>query len=470
MRAPFVAACVAAGAAFLTAPRATGQDAPPPARASDATAPAAAPSGAAASPAAAAQPGTADPKEAEQLKKAQRLAQIQQLTFDRRPSAILKAWVTPLGEPTETASTKPRPSAAAPSAPGPTPGSQTTAADDAFAKELKGFQRDVTLGQWPEVKAFLAKVDKEEAQALYQRVLLTLRDTTSGQLPPELPPEIAAQLAQQLAQLRQVQQQQPQMLEKPVLTLADVIALAAACPGERDAAILSSLGALLRIPLDQGHAVADLKALLRAEAARPAEQSALDKRQAAKLLAAAGQEAEIADFLPTVAEAETAGDYEALNLLSRCFLALDRKEKQPKYTEQAWFVTQAVLASRDLAKEEKEQALARAVELAPKIQAELGQRWLEESFTNRPERGMEIIATIGAASAQALQLRPREAALRLKGLQLQNTAVEALLKAAPQRAAEWRSSVAASAGRQLAPRGRLFVSKRSGKLRPAAPA
>src|SRR4051812_9437612 len=40
-------------------------------------------------PAGAASPGAVDPKKQERLQK------IQQLTFDRRPSAILKAWATP---------------------------------------------------------------------------------------------------------------------------------------------------------------------------------------------------------------------------------------------------------------------------------------------------------------------------------------------------------------------------------------
>ena len=45
------------------------------------------------------------------------------------------------------------------------------------------------------------------------------------------------------------------------------------------------------------------------------------------------------------------------------------------------------------------------MELTPKIREALGQAWLEESFTSRPERGMEIIAAIGAASARGMQTR-----------------------------------------------------------------
>src|SRR5262249_57079097 len=101
------------------------------------------------------------------------------------------------------------------------------------------------------------------------------------------------------------------------------------------------------------------------------------------------------------------------------------------HLEQAWMATQATLATGDSPRTEKEEALKRAVELAPKIKEELGQTWLEQSFTSQPERGMDILATIGAMVAQGLQMQPMNADYRLKELQLQKTAVEALLKAAP---------------------------------------
>jgi len=90
---------------------------------------------------------------------------------------------------------------------------------------------------------------------------------------------------------------------------------------------------------------------------------------------------------------------------------------------------------------EKEEALKRAVDLAPKIREELGQSWLEQSFTKHPERGMDILATLGALMAQGIQNNPMSPDFRLKEMQLQKTAIEALLKAAPARAAEWRTTL-----------------------------
>ena len=388
-----------------------------------------------------AEPAKPDPMAEAANKKAQRLQKIQQLKFDRRPSAILQAWSTPPD--TETA-----PQAA--DVPQP-PETKNKPPPDPFDAELKTFQRHVTLGNWQEVKSYLAGLDKEEAKALYSRVLIALREAAPSNLAADLPPHVAAQFAQQIAQLQQMQSQNrnQRQQEQPVLSLQDVLALAAARPCELDAALLSSLGGLLRVPLEQGYVVADLTALFKQETARPPEQAALDKRQAAKLLFACGQETAAGDFLPTIAEAEAAQDHEGLNLLSRYHLALYAKEKESAQLEAAWSVTQAVLSATKVAAAEKQAALARAVDLAPQIKQELGERWLAESFTDRHERGREILATIGAASSQALQTSMRDPSDRLKGLQLQNTAVEALLAASPETAQQWRHTLHLLAGNWL---------------------
>ena len=135
-----------------------------------------------------------DPAEA---KKQEHLQKIRQLTFDRRPSAILKAWSTPRDEAIEGDRRMPRPvrRCGVPSGRGegaggcgrcgrqscspgrrtdaPVPAAGTAAECQArpFDQELKGFQYDVTLGDWPAVKAFLAKLPKEEGKAAYEQLI-----------------------------------------------------------------------------------------------------------------------------------------------------------------------------------------------------------------------------------------------------------------------------------------------------------
>ena len=136
-------------------------------------------------------------------------------------------------------------------------------------------------------------------------------------------------------------------------------------------------------------------------------------------------------------KAEADNDREALNLLARHYLALHDRDKKTVHLENAWKVTQAALAAGKIDRAQKDEAIRRAVELTPKIREALGRAWLEESFTARPERGMEIIAAIGAASTQGLQTHAFDADFRLKSMTLQKLAVEALLRKAPARGKEW---------------------------------
>ena len=97
--------------------------------------------------------------------------------------------------------------------------------------------------------------------------------------------------------------------------------------------------------------------------------------------------------------------------------------------------------AKQRAKAQKTEALRRAVELAPKVRDELGDAWLEESFTTLPKRGMEIIATIGGQASKGMVEKAYDTDFRLKGLQLLKSAVDALLEKAPERATEWRESL-----------------------------
>src|SRR5206468_5163398 len=98
---------------------------------------------------------------------------------------------------------------------------------------------------------------------------------------------------------------------------------------------------------------------------------------------------------------------------------------------------------------EIEEGLKRAVEVAPKIREELGQAWLDQSFTKEPQRGMDILATIGSATANGLLAQARMPDVRAKALHLQKTALDALLRAAPDKAVEWRSTLTLLAGNWL---------------------
>jgi len=375
----------------------------------------------------------ADPKAAEsEAKKAARLQKIQQLAFDRRPSAILKAWATP-----EAVALKdePKPAEARPGMP------QTPPAD-AFDAELRRFRRQVTLGDWPAVARFLAGLPEAEGKAAYKRLIEALPNPVSdnaGSGMSRMPMQMQMQGFPQFAQFN----------ERNAVASRDVLALAGLAPHGRDKEIVAGLGQLLRLAIDRGDSVENFVGLARAGLADPSNKVGLTEREAARLLMASGNPVEAKAFLPEPAKAEADNDREALNLLSVHYLAIHAREKKAVHLEKAWKVTQAVLAVGEVDPEQKDEALKRAVELAPKVREELGLRWLEESFTHRPERGMEIVAAIGSTSSRGLQTSPMDPDFRQRSLELQKTAVEALLRSAPERARSWARSLGLLAGAWL---------------------
>jgi hypothetical protein len=390
-------------------------------------------------------PGSANAEDdSAEAEKAQRLQKIQQLQFNRRPSAILAAWPAADGKPDDKKVDPATTEQEGDKQPQPDP----------FDEELKMFQLAVTMGRWADVKHFLAEhLSAEEGKIAYRQLLQgMMRPPTNSESMTSEQMRVMQQLgvtSSQLSQMRQMQSQRSRQPEQQSASLDDFIALVRAAPHELDKGTLVLLGGVLRLSLQSGNVVEGLLVRLRAEIEKPEADAILTKRQSAKLLFAAGKALEAGEFLPKREQAEKDQDYEALNLLSRYFLALHTKEKKSKHLEDAWRVTQAVLTSDKIKRDEREAALMRAVELAPKIRDELGLAWLVESFTNRPQRGMEIIAAIGSAAAQGLQNYPTSFEIRLKRLELQSTAVEALLKASPERAEQWRATLNLLAGNWL---------------------
>jgi hypothetical protein len=232
------------------------------------------------------------------------------------------------------------------------------------------------------------------------------------------------------------------MMEKHVVSNQDILALARAAPQGLDDKRVNGLGRILRMALDSGNVIEDFLSRLAAALKLPPREAPLTGRQAAKLLIAADCTIEAGEFLPAPEKAEADNDREALNLLACHYLALHTREKKTVHLEQAWKVTQAALAAGKIERAQKEEAIRRAVELTSKLREALGRTWLEESFTNRPERGMEIIAAIGAESTRGLMTHAFDADFRLKSLTLQKLAVEALLRKAPRLGKDWAKSLA----------------------------
>jgi hypothetical protein len=344
-----------------------------------------------------------------------RMQRLKALTFDRRPGAILTAWAP--AKPDTEENTDP----SEPKKPKKKP------EEEKLDKELAAFQKAVTLSQWPAVKAYLRSLTLVEAKAAYSQMLRSLSTT-------QMDPQLMMRMQQSGMPVL------PQVMERNIFHTEDLLGLAACAPQELGKEHVRALAAMLRVALQNGVVIEHVYERLKVEVAKPKGQAVLTQRQAARLLAEAGQLHNLGTFLPDPAQALKEKDLEALNLLARHYLELHARDKKSPYLEKAWEATLNILALEG-AREEKEQAIHRAVELAPRIREELGQAWLDQSYTKHPERGMDILATLGTMVAQGLQNNPHNQDARLKGLQLQKTAIDALLKASPTKADEWRATL-----------------------------
>lgn len=391
------------------------------------------------------QAAAAERKKAEEAAKKQRQAVIAKLEFDRRSSTALRTWASPLPEDTssETAEAEEGDAAEASSD---IADAEKTAAQllaEEMAKKKKEFEagiaqlkKDVTLGRWGDVKRFIGSLDKDDSKKLYSQLLNSLSRGPSKNASANLSQMTNADPAV-LAAAMAAQGRGPgaKFREKNVFSLDDVFGIIRCASYELESQQLNTIGRILSQALSLGHDLDELVRRFRDE--READDSILTVRQMALLLFAAGKQVEAGEFLPTAARAQEENDREGLNLLARHAMAHYAKEKKIEHLEMAWDATQAALAVGEVDESAKAEALKRAVELAPKIRDEFGQKWLDESFTSRIDRGKEILSTIGVGTSINLQTYPSDAMVRLRTLQLQKIAVEALLTYAPENADQW---------------------------------
>ncbi|MCR9197147.1 MAG: hypothetical protein NXI04_00725 [Planctomycetaceae bacterium] len=394
--------------------------------------------------------GAADPA-ADPQRATQRKAVLSKLTFDRRPSAILKAWSAPprkeADPATDPAADKERPKDGAPegaaaegAAEETTPeekpltdaekkakeeAEKTKAAAEKLAKEMEQLKadvetlkRNVTLANWPDVGTFIGSLEEDESKALYLKLLQSL---LAG--PPGQPKARSGQI----------------IGERNVIRASDVIALAELCPVEKlEDTHISSLARLASLCQAEGQAEYIFLKTLEEHVAEKGEKK-LDQRSAARILFMAGRIDQANSFLPDIAAADADEDLEALSILTDVFFRKYQLESDKSYLEQSWQAAQLLLAAEKADEAQQRKAMQRCVQLVPLIKEELGQQWLTDSFTSEPQQGMEIIAGIGGASAESMKLQLNRPSERVATLKLQQTAVNALLDEAPDKAKSWGS-------------------------------
>ncbi|MBL8823771.1 MAG: hypothetical protein JNJ77_14375 [Planctomycetia bacterium] len=367
------------------------------------------------------------------VEQSQRMQRLKQLQFSRKPTAILKAWNPAMGDIKPNIYIDPQimmMRGGMPMMHEPDMESNKavkTPEQKRLDEQMERFQSNVTLGNWSEVRRFMQSLTGPETRAAYRQMLRSLASTQMSQA------EMQAQNTGRPVL--------PQTMEKNVFYTEDLIQLVSLVPEKLDKEHLRNLTSILKQSLASGNAPETVVEKLKQETSKPKEKRLISEREVSKLLVESDLSVYLKDFLPSPDEAFQSKDLEALNLLARYYIAKHAQEPKSKHLEDAWKVTLQIMSLKEGDKEEKLEALKRAVEYAPRIKEELGQRWLEESFTTNTERGKEILSTLGTYIAQGMLRHPQDSTLRLKELQLQKSAIAALLKSSPTQAREWAQTL-----------------------------
>ena len=381
----------------------------------------------------------------------------------------------------------------------PKPTDKTQDAEKEATKKTETFVRHVTMGHWDEVKSFLSAMKADEADQVYAHLLKSLAQAT-----PAIPEGVPAEMAQQLAQMNRGQTppssfltpddilQLSEAAPKPIQVEIKVpgeekeedekVAKTAtpklppnvklppgmtldSLPPEARAALLNQAGAspavagapgaevvvpshlpalgnLISVASKGGHDFAPFIAKLEKGTAYFGLEDRIKRLTTADLLMKGGLTEHVDTFLPALDDEKTQTDLPALKVWSQLALQRYSKKKVAEWLEKAWQINQWIVAIEKIEDADKDRALTNLIELSPKVDKELGQAWLNASFTDEPERGMMILTNLGTKSAvKAQQAAMVSESDRLKLLRLQNQAVENLLKVSPEKATEWAQAM-----------------------------
>ncbi|MCW1884594.1 hypothetical protein OKA04_07605 [Luteolibacter flavescens] len=322
--------------------------------------------------------------------------------------------MTPEGAPGVEGAVVPAPEVApapvAPPAPQkPSPDAAKAQAElEQFRKDAAVFRRDVVLGRWDKVKAFLAGLPPQLSAEAYQNVVARL----SAPSPVQPTPDLIARGAKPHTQ-------------PALLSTDDLLGLAAAAPKPPQKAQIKGLAKML--PKDPRPPKEFFDALAKGIQHFGGEDPA-SRQRAAEFLMEAGFVKDATPFLPDLATAKEKKDYAALNLIARHradLYQLDKKDAGKDALPLAWELSTSFLTDAKAPAPAKAEALFRALSLIPQLGDDTGKLWLEKTFKNPQGEGVELLATLGTLTAQTRE-NPDQT-LRLEQLKLQHAAVTTIL-------------------------------------------
>ena len=178
----------------------------------------------------------------------------------------------------------------------------------------------------------------------------------------------------------------------------------------------------------------------------------LDKRlTAAHLLMQCKLYDEAEKFIPAVDDEESKDNIYVLRIWKQIADIRYRKKRENKWLKTVWNINQNIFLSENSDQPDIDGALTKLIDIAPKMDKEIGQKWLDDSFVESPERGVQILAALGKLSSQNLvNSNSNEGEDRLRMLKLQNRAVEQVLEVSPETAEKWVSTLSLLANNWIA--------------------
>ena len=357
-------------------------------------------------------------------------------------------------------------------------------------EQADAFTRAVTLGHWDQVKATLGDLKPDDADKIYGHLLTSLA-ASETKVPDDVPEEMAQQILMQM-------QQSGQIPPTSYLSPDDILQLVEASPkpirirlhaskneSAEDVATdametaeaasdaveestdgqakqeadddedfskhIASLSTVMQISRNEGHDFNEFIELLDKGTTYFGGEDQIKRLTAARLLMDSALTEDVERFLPSLDDEETQADLNALPIWSELAIEKHASTRVAEWLEKAWRINQWIVSNSDVEKEAKDLALNNLIELSPKVDKELGQKWLEASFTQEPTRGMKILANLGSQSAtMAEQAAMTSESRRLKLLRLQNNAAENLIKLQTDDSTEWSQALTLLAQNWLA--------------------
>lgn len=368
---------------------------------------------------------------------------------------------------------------------------------DRLKAEVAAFSRDISLGNWDEVKEYLAtKIDdKKAAQKLYVYILnelivsmphLTKNGATKrsqaegrGESPPrsflspldvlalsEISPqpisiiefkdrksisesenketaepakpddkEAAAEGDSEKTEGEEGSQDKPKTSSEPETDSTTE-------PNATSATEISHLATLLKQTIEAGY---DQKPFLDKvnEGTTYFGGKELGKKlTAAHLFMQCNQYDEAEKYIPAVDDEKFHANIYVLRIWKKIADSRFRKKRENKWLNTVWDINQNIFLADSSEQTDIDSALSRLIDISPQMDKEIGQKWLDNSFVESPERGVQILAALGKLSSNNVATaNSTDDEDRLRMLKLQNRAVEKVLEVSPDTAEKWVSTL-----------------------------